>query len=151
METSELLEAIKYVSDNGLEKEANKLFCKVGSMRVACYMIYKKIPISEENIEMYRKAVEKIMEEDRQAYYDGISFTDNMMEENELYNAITTFADKYGSPKYNDCENMREYDNLVDLCIRYGKIPECNRKEHSTHSELEAAIVYIDNREAFCK
>ena len=74
-----------------------------------------------------------------------------MIKHSELYNEITTFANRYGSRKFNDYENMKEYDKLVDLCIKCGKIPECNRKEYSTHSELNAAIVYISNRVAFCQ
>ena len=74
-----------------------------------------------------------------------------MIKHKELYNAITTFSTKYGSRKFNDCENMKEYDKLVDLCIKFGKIPECNRKEYSTHSALNAAIVYISNRVTFCQ
>lgn len=72
---SELIDAIKYVSDNGLAKEANMLFGKVGSMRVACYMIYKKIPLTEENIKMYREAVEKNMEEEKKEWCEqnGVS------------------------------------------------------------------------------
>ena len=38
-----------------------------------------------------------------------------MIRYKELYNAITTFANKYGSRKFNDCENMKEYNNLVDM------------------------------------
>lgn len=74
-----------------------------------------------------------------------------MIRHKELYNAITTFANKYGSRKFNDCENMKEYNNLVDLCIKCGTIPECNRKEYSTHSALNSAIVYVSNRELFCQ
>ena len=74
-----------------------------------------------------------------------------MIRHKELYNAITTFANNYGSRKFNDCENMKEYNNLVDLCIKCGTIPECNRKEYSTHSALNSAIVYVSNRELFCQ
>lgn len=68
----------------------------------------------------------------------------------ELYNAITDFSKKYGSHKFNDDQNHKEYMELVDMCIKHGKIPECNRKEYSTHGRLNAAIAYTDNRFEFC-
>jgi len=74
-----------------------------------------------------------------------------MIKHKELYNAITTFANKYGSRKFNDDENMKEYNKLVDLCIKCSVIPECNRKEYSTHNELTAAIAYESNRIAICQ
>lgn len=70
---SELLKAIKYVSDNRLEKEANILSCKVGNIYVACYMIYKNIPLTQENIDICRKVVEKNREEERQTWYKCVS------------------------------------------------------------------------------
>ena len=69
----------------------------------------------------------------------------------ELYNAITEFADRFGSVKWNNDECVSAYKNLVDLCITAGKIPECNRKEPSTHGCLKAAISYEDNRQRFCE
>ena len=45
-----MLTAIKYVSDNRMEKEANILACKVGDIYMACLMLYKNIPQTEENI-----------------------------------------------------------------------------------------------------
>lgn len=69
----------------------------------------------------------------------------------ELYNSITKFANKYGSRKFNDVDNIEAYNKVVDDCIKYGKIPECNRYEFSTHSSLIAAITYESDRERFCK
>ena len=68
----------------------------------------------------------------------------------DLYNAITNFSEKYGSLKFNSDDNVSEYKKLVDLSIKYEKIPECNRYEYSTHGRLLATITYQDNRERFC-
>lgn len=69
----------------------------------------------------------------------------------ELYDSITEFAEKYVYRKFNDEENMKAYNILVDKCIKYNKIPECNRKEYSTHSGLTAAIAYESDRERYCR
>lgn len=74
-----------------------------------------------------------------------------MIKHKELYDAITDFNLKYGRRKFNDDENMTAYKNLVDMSIKCGLIPECNRKEFSTHAELIAAIAYESNRIAFCQ
>lgn len=74
-----------------------------------------------------------------------------MIKHKELYDAITDFREKYGSRKFNNDENMTAYRNLVDMSIKCGLIPECNRKEYSTHAELTAAIAYESNRIAFCQ
>ena len=74
-----------------------------------------------------------------------------MIKYKELYDAITDFRIKYGRRKFNDDENMIAYKNLVDMSIKCGLIPECNRKEYSTHAELTAAIAYESNRIAFCQ
>lgn len=73
------------------------------------------------------------------------------MKHKELYDAITDFRIKYGSRKFNDDENMTAYRNLVDMSIKCGIIPECNRKEYSTHGRLMAPITYEGNRIAFCQ
>ena len=69
----------------------------------------------------------------------------------ELYNAITDYAEKYGAHKFNDDENHAEYMKLVDICVKCGLIPECNREEFSTHGRLSAAIAYESNRIMFCQ
>lgn len=69
-----------------------------------------------------------------------------MIKHKELYDASTDFRIKYGGRKFNDDENMTAYRNLVDMSIKCGLIPECNRKEFSTHAELIAAITYESNR-----
>lgn len=74
----------------------------------------------------------------------------NKMEE-EIYNAITEFSNKYGYHRFNDDKNHKEYMNLVDMCINAGMIPKENRNEFSTHGRLETAIIYIDNRIRFCE
>lgn len=68
----------------------------------------------------------------------------------KLYKAITNFSEKYGYHKFNDEENHEEYMNLVDMCVDIGLIPKVNRTEFSTHSRLNAAISYVDNRIRFC-
>jgi len=74
-----------------------------------------------------------------------------MIKYKELYDAITDFRIKCGRRKFNDDENMTEYRNLVDMSIKCGLIPECNRNEFSTHAELTAAIAYESNRIVFCQ
>lgn len=68
----------------------------------------------------------------------------------ELFDIITEFSDVFGNRKFNDDDNMNAYMQLVDKCIEFGNIPECNRKEFSTHGRLTAAISYTDNRYKFC-
>lgn len=74
-----------------------------------------------------------------------------MIKYKKLYDEITDFSIKYGSRKFNNDENMVAYMNLVDISIACGLIPECNRKEFSTHGRLTAAIAYESNRIAFCQ
>ncbi len=69
----------------------------------------------------------------------------------KLYRKIERFSLKFGSRKFNDAKNMEEYDKLVDLSIKCGLIPEENRHEYSTHGSLEAAIIYLDDRQKYCK
>ena len=73
------------------------------------------------------------------------------MKNRKLFDAITDFAVQYGRVKWNDDENIAAYKELVDMCIKAGKIPECNRNEPSTHGALSAAITYVDNRMRFCE
>lgn len=68
----------------------------------------------------------------------------------DLYKAISDFAGKFGRVKFNDDENLTAYQDLVDKCVKTGKIPEANRREYSTHGQLYAAIAYETNRIAFC-
>lgn len=68
----------------------------------------------------------------------------------ELYNAITKFSNKYGCLRFNDDDNLNAYNDLVNKCIKEGKIPEANSREYSTHGCLSAAIIYEDNRCRFC-
>lgn len=67
-----------------------------------------------------------------------------------LYNEITKFSKKYGYHKFNDEKNHAEYMKLVDMCITLGIIHPANREEFSTHSCLDSAIIYVDNRYKFC-
>lgn len=70
---------------------------------------------------------------------------------NELfYDAITNFSNTYGYHKFNDEVNHYAYMKLVDMSITFGKIPEANRNEFSTHGLLNAAITYDSDRERFC-
>ena len=73
-----------------------------------------------------------------------------MSENPELYTAITNFADKYGRHTFSDEENHEDYMKLVDMCVEAGLIHPANRHEFSTHSRLDAAIIYEDNRHSFC-
>lgn len=73
------------------------------------------------------------------------------MKNRKLFDAITDFATQYHSLKWNDDENVAAFRNLVDLSIKAGKIPECNRDEPSTWCSLQAAVTYYDNRLRFCE
>lgn len=63
----------------------------------------------------------------------------------ELYLAIL----KYRKIPYTQRTNA-DYNKLVDLSIKAGLIPECNRYQQSTHSRLKAAITYDDNLFRYC-
>ena len=69
----------------------------------------------------------------------------------ELFDAITEFSIKYRSLKWNDDENVKAFRNLVDMSIKAGKIPECNRNEPSTWGALQASVTYYNNRLSFCE
>ncbi len=64
-----MLEAVKYVSDNKMEKEANILACKVGNIYMACLMLYKNIPQTKENINACKRIVENEKEKEK-AWFD---------------------------------------------------------------------------------
>ena len=68
----------------------------------------------------------------------------------ELFKAITDFAAEYGSLKWKNPQNVAAFRELVDLSIKAGKIPACNRNEPSTWGRLQAAVTYYDNRLRFC-
>lgn len=72
------------------------------------------------------------------------------MKNRKLFDAITDFAANYGSLKWNDPQNVAAFRELVDLSIKAGKIPTCNRNEPSTWGQLQAAVTYYDNRLRFC-
>lgn len=63
----------------------------------------------------------------------------------ELYLAIL----KYRKIPYTQ-RTRADYNRLVDLSIKAGLIPECNRYEPSTHGRLKAAITYDDNLIRYC-
>lgn len=69
----------------------------------------------------------------------------------ELFEAITEYSKKYHSLKWNDDENVKAFRNLVDMSIKAGKIPECNRNEPSTWSRLKASVTYYNDRLSFCQ
>lgn len=70
---------------------------------------------------------------------------------NELYDAITAFSEKWRSVRMDIPECKTEYDALVSVCIKNGKIPECNRKEYSLHGSLKACITYESDRARWCR
>lgn len=47
-----MMDAIKYVEENKLHAEANKLANKVDDIYMACLMLYRNISQTEENLEM---------------------------------------------------------------------------------------------------
>lgn len=51
MKENMITEAIRYITTNHLEADANKLANKVGNIYVACLMIYRNISLTQENIE----------------------------------------------------------------------------------------------------
>lgn len=63
-----MMDAINYVSANKLETEANKLANKVGDIYMACVMLYKDIPQTEENLKMCKKIVKQRREADEKAF-----------------------------------------------------------------------------------
>ncbi len=55
----DMIDAPKYVQENHLEAEANRLSIKVGNIYIACWMIYKNISQTEENIIICKKVVDE--------------------------------------------------------------------------------------------
>ena len=73
MENNTMMDAINYVSNNKLHKEANTLANKVGDIYMACIMLYKNIPQTKENLEMCKRIVKTEKEADKKAFYDFIN------------------------------------------------------------------------------
>lgn len=73
MEDETMMDAIKYVQESKLYKEANLLANKVGDIYMACVIIYKNIPQTKENLEMCKKIVKQKKEADKKAFYDFIN------------------------------------------------------------------------------
>ena len=73
MENNTMMDAINYVQENKLHKEANILANKVGNIYAACLMLYKNIPQTEENLEMCKRIVKQGKEADKKAFYDFIN------------------------------------------------------------------------------
>ena len=65
MEDNTMMDAINYVSNNKLHKEANTLANKVGDIYMACIMLYKNIPQTKENLEMCKRIVKQRREAER--------------------------------------------------------------------------------------
>lgn len=66
------IEAMRYVNENKLHSEANKLANKVGSIYMACLMLYKNVPLTEDNIEYAKNVVDKRKELAEKAFRDYI-------------------------------------------------------------------------------
>ena len=57
MENNTMMDAINYVQENKLHKEANILANKVGNIYAACLMLYNHMPDTEENIAIVKNIV----------------------------------------------------------------------------------------------
>ena len=68
-----IMNSINYVQESKLHKEANFLANKVGNIYMACLIIYKNIPQTEENLEICKKIVNQTKEADKKAFYDFIN------------------------------------------------------------------------------
>lgn len=68
-----MMNAIKYVEENKLHAEANKLANKVGDIYMACLMLYRSIPQTKKNLEMCKRLVKQRKEADKKAFYDFIN------------------------------------------------------------------------------
>ena len=68
-----MMDAINYVQENKLHKEANTLANKVGDIYMACVMLYQKIPQTEKNLKMCKRMVIQRKEADKKAFYDFIN------------------------------------------------------------------------------
>lgn len=73
MADNTMMDAINYVQENKLQAEANKLANKVGDVYMACLILYKNIPQTEENLEMCKRLVKQRKEADKKAFYDFIN------------------------------------------------------------------------------
>ena len=68
-----MMDAINYVQENKLHKEANTLANKVGNIYAACLMLQKDVPQTEENLEMCKRIVKTEKEADKKAFYEFIN------------------------------------------------------------------------------
>lgn len=66
-----MIEAIKYIRENKMEKEANELANKVGDIYMACIILYKKIPQTDSIIEVCKEIVKKKKEQNKN-YLDAL-------------------------------------------------------------------------------
>ena len=73
MENNTMMDAINYVQENKLHKEANILANKVGNIYAACLMLYKNIPQTEENLEICKRIVKTEKEADKKTFYEFIN------------------------------------------------------------------------------
>ena len=73
MTDNTMMNAINYVQENKLHKEANILANKVGDIYMSCIIIYKNIPQTKENLEMCKNIVKQKKEADKKAFYDVIN------------------------------------------------------------------------------
>ena len=60
MEENKVIAAIRYVTKNNLEADANNLADEVGNIYVACMMIHRNIPRTPENIEYGKQIARRI-------------------------------------------------------------------------------------------
>lgn len=63
----------------------------------------------------------------------------------ELYLAILRYRRIPATQRTN-----KDYNNLVDLAVKAGLIPEANRYRTSAHGRLRAAIEYDDSLLRYC-
>ena len=68
-----MMDAINYVQENKLHKEANTLANKVGDIYMACVMLYQNIPQTEKNLKMCKRMVKQRKEADKKTFYDFIN------------------------------------------------------------------------------
>lgn len=73
MADSTMMNAINYVQENKLHKEANKIANKVGDIYMACVILYQNIPQTEENLKICKRMVRQRKESDKKAFYDFIN------------------------------------------------------------------------------
>lgn len=60
-----MMEAIKYIRDNKMEKEVNELANKVGDIYMASIMLYRKIPQTDSIIEICKEIVKRKKEQNK--------------------------------------------------------------------------------------